>query len=84
MSRPRSRLGCLLALGDDFAAALDPDGAAGGALQKVLGVAVRMHVDLDSFDAVTFWALHGVSPVNKFVVASIYRTPRKGASLFFC
>ena len=56
--RPFSQLSCLLGFADDFVALLDPDCSAGGALQEVLGVAVGMHVDLDTFLGVTFRAMH--------------------------
>ena len=65
--RPYSQLSCLLGFADDFVVLLDPDGSAGGALQEVLGVAVGMHVDLDTFAAVTFWAMHDVFSCCKVV-----------------
>jgi hypothetical protein len=58
-----SRLSRLFANGNHVAATFEPDGAASGAFQQVLGVAVRMHVDLDTFFVVTIWAMHGFSPV---------------------
>ena len=57
---PFTRLRCLPAYGDNLIASLKPDGAARGALQEVLGVAVRVHVNLDTFFVVTCWAMHVV------------------------
>jgi hypothetical protein len=51
-------LGGQLAHCDDFVALYQPDGAAAVAFQQVFRVAVGMHVDLDTFDAVTIRAMH--------------------------
>ncbi len=68
--RPFSQLSCLLGFADDYVALLDPDGSTGGALQEVLGVAVGMHVDLDTFPGVTFRAMHDLFSYCKVVVVA--------------
>jgi hypothetical protein len=69
---------------DDLVALLQPDGAAAVAFEEPLGVAVRVHVDLDPFLAIAVWAMHGFSPFFvEVVVTTIYRRQSEGATAFF-
>ena len=73
---PFPDLGGLLAYRDDFVVLLQPDGAACGALEQVFRVTVGMHVDLDTFFAVTFGAMHGVFSC-RMVLGTIYYIERQ-------